>query len=86
MPFFTVIIPLYNKEKYIENAIKSVLNQTFTDFELLIVNDCSTDKSIEITSEFLSEKVQLIHHQKNSGLATTRNTGIKKATSNYVTF
>ena len=65
MPFFTVIIPLYNKEKYIENAIKSVLNQTFTDFELLIVNDCSTDKSIEITSEFLSEKVQLIHHQKN---------------------
>ena len=48
MPFFTVIIPLYNKEMYIENAIKSILNQTFTDFELLIINDCSTDKSIEI--------------------------------------
>ena len=86
MPFFTVIIPLYNKEKYVENAIKSILNQTFTDFELLIVNDCSTDRSVEIASEFLSEKVQIIHHEKNSGLAATRNTGIKKATSNYVTF
>lgn len=86
MSFFTVIIPLYNKEKYIENAIKSILNQTFTDFELLIVNDCSTDKSVEIASELLSEKVQIIHNEKNSGLAATRNTGIKKATSNYVTF
>lgn len=86
MPFFTVILPLYNKEKYIENAIKSILNQTFTDFELLIINDCSTDKSVEIASKFLSEKVQLISHKKNIGLAATRNTGIKKATSNYVTF
>ena len=86
MPFFTVIIPLYNKEMYIENAIKSILNQTFTDFELLIINDCSTDKSIEIASKFAFEKVQIIHHEKNSGLAATRNTGIKKATSNYVTF
>jgi glycosyltransferase involved in cell wall biosynthesis len=86
MPFFTVIIPLYNKEKYIENAIKSILNQTFFDFELLIVNDCSTDNSLEIATKFLSEKVKIIQHQKNSGLAKTRNTGIKNANSNYVTF
>lgn len=86
MPFFTVIIPLYNKEKYISGAIESILNQTFTDFELLIVNDCSTDKSVEIASKFVSEKVHIIHHEKNSGLAATRNTGIKKASSNYVTF
>jgi glycosyltransferase involved in cell wall biosynthesis len=86
MPFFTVIIPLYNKEKYLEKAINSILNQTFTDFELLIINDCSTDKSVEIASKFISDKVQIIHHEKNSGLAATRNTGIKKATSNYVTF
>lgn len=86
MPFFTVIIPLYNKEKYISEAIESILNQTFTDFEVLIVNDCSTDKSMEIASKFVSEKVQIIPHEKNSGLAATRNTGIKKAKSNYVTF
>ncbi len=86
MPFFTVIIPLYNKEKYISGAIESILNQTFIDFELLIINDCSTDKSAEIATDFLSEKVRIIHHEKNSGLAATRNTGIKKANSNYVTF
>lgn len=86
MPFFTVIIPLYNKEKYISEAIESILNQTFTDFEVLIINDCSTDKSVEIASKFVSEKVQIIHHEKNRGLAATRNTGIKKANSNYVTF
>lgn len=86
MPFFSVIIPLYNKEKYIEKALKSILKQTFTDYEVLIINDCSTDKSAEIASTFLSEKVQLIHHEKNSGLAASRNTGIKKARANYVTF
>lgn len=86
MPFFTVIIPLYNKENFVRDAIKSILNQTFTDFELLIINDCSTDNSVEIASEFLSEKVRIIHHEKNKGLAATRNTGIKTATSNYITF
>jgi glycosyltransferase involved in cell wall biosynthesis len=86
MPFFTVIIPLYNKEKYIENAIKSVLDQTFTDFEILIVDDFSSDKSAVIASKFESEKVQLIYHEKNCGLSATRNTGIKKANSNYITF
>lgn len=86
MAFFTVIIPLYNKEKYVENAIKSILNQTFTDFELVIVNDCSTDQSVKIASDYLGPKVRILHHEKNSGLAATRNTGIKNATSNYITF
>ena len=86
MPFFTVILPLYNKEKHVENSIKSILNQTFTDFELLIINDCSTDSSANIAATYLSEKVTLIQNKKNSGLAATRNTGIRKASSNYVTF
>ena len=86
MPFFTVILPLYNKEKHIENSIKSILNQTFTDFELLIINDCSTDFSANIAATYLSERVTLIQHKKNSGLAATRNTGIRKASSNYITF
>ena len=86
MPFFTVIIPLYNKENYVENALKSILNQTFTDFEVLIVNDCSTDKSVSKIESYLSEKVRLIHHEKNKGLSATRNTGIKNASANYVTY
>ena len=86
MSFFTVIIPLYNKEKYIKNAIKSVLNQTFTDFELLIIDDFSTDKSAAIASKFESEKVKLIYHEKNCGLSASRNTGIKNGNSNYITF
>ena len=86
MAFFTVIIPLYNKEKYIENAIKSVLNQTFTDFNLLIINDFSTDKSVEIASKYISDTVEIIHHEKNAGLAAARNTGIKNTNSNYITF
>ena len=86
MPFFTVIIPLYNKEKYIENAIKSILSQTFTDFNLLIINDCSTDASTTIASKYESDKVQIFNHEKNAGLSASRNTGIKNANSNYITF
>jgi glycosyltransferase involved in cell wall biosynthesis len=86
MAFFTVIIPLYNKEKYIENAIKSVLNQTFTDYNLVIVNDCSTDKSVEIASKYISDTVEIIHHKKNAGLAAARNTGIKNTNCNYITY
>lgn len=86
MAFFTVIIPLYNKEKYIENAIKSVLNQTFTDYNLVIINDCSTDKSVEIASKYISDTVGIIHHKKNAGLAAARNSGIKNTNSNYITY
>lgn len=86
MPFFTVIIPLYNKENYVENALKSILNQTFTDFEVIIVNDCSTDKSVSKIESYLSEKVTLIHHEKNKGLSATRNTGILNAKADYVTY
>ena len=86
MPFFSVIIPLFNKEKYIENALKSILNQTFLDYEIIIVNDCSTDESITKIEAHLSDKIQLIHHQKNKGLSATRNTGIVNAKANYVTY
>ena len=86
MPFFSVIIPLYNKENYIENALKSILNQTFTDYEIIIVNDCSTDNSIAKIESYLSEKITLIHHEKNKGLSASRNTGIKNAKGDYVAY
>ena len=86
MPFFTVIIPLYNKENYVESALKSILNQTFTDFEVIIVNDCSTDNSVSKIESYLSEKVTLIHHEKNKGLSATRNTGIQNAKAEFVIY
>lgn len=86
MPFFSVIVPLYNKEKYIQNAIQSILNQSFSDFELLIVNDCSTDNSLLELEKINSDKIRVIHHQVNKGLAATRNTGIKNTQSDYITF
>ena len=86
MSFFSVIIPLFNKENYVENTLKSILNQTFTDYEVLIINDCSTDASVTKVTPFLSEKIILIPHNKNKGLSATRNTGIKNAKSDYIVF
>lgn len=86
MPFFTVIIPLYNKENYVERALKSILNQTFTDFEVIIVNDCSTDNSVSKIESYLSDKATLIHHEKNKGLSAARNTGIQNAKAEYITY
>lgn len=86
MPFFSIIIPLYNKENYIQEALKSILNQRFQDFEIIIVNDCSTDKSLEKAQEINSEKIRFIHHEKNKGLSAARNTGIRTAKAQFVVF
>ena len=86
MPFFSVIIPLYNKENYVENTLKSILNQTFTDYEVLIINDCSTDSSLAKVTPSLSDKVTLIHHNNNKGLSATRNTGVINSKSDYIVF
>ena len=84
-PFFSVVIPLYNKEAFIEDTIKSVLNQTFKDFEILVINDGSTDKSLNIVKQFENEKIS-VHTNKNSGLSFSRNYGIDKAKANFIAF
>jgi glycosyltransferase involved in cell wall biosynthesis len=86
MAFFSIIIPLYNKERYVENALQSILKQTITDYEIIIVNDGSTDKSKEIAVKYLSDKIRIIDHDNNKGLSAARNTGIKNAKSDYITF
>ncbi|TDD96191.1 glycosyltransferase family 2 protein [Flavobacterium cellulosilyticum] len=86
MAFFSIIIPLYNKENYVEKTLRSINNQTFVDFEVLIINDCSTDSSIEKTIPFLSDKIKLFHHKTNKGLSASRNTGIQNANADYITF
>lgn len=86
MAFFTVIIPLYNKENHIENTLKSVLNQSFTDYEILIIEDCSTDNSKQKAELIISEKIKIIQHEVNKGLSASRNTGIQNASSDYLAF
>lgn len=86
MPHFSVIIPLYNKENYVENTLKSIISQTFSDYEVLIIDDCSTDGSVAKIQPYLCDKIQVISHTKNSGLSASRNTGIRNSTAQYITF
>jgi len=85
MSFFSVVIPLYNKEHFIENTLKSVLNQTFSDFELIIVNDGSTDASEEKIFQFKDSRIHY-YKKENAGVSAARNYGIEKAKSNHITF
>ena len=85
MPKFSIIIPLYNKEKFIENTLKSVLQQSFTDYEVLIVNDGSTDASETKILAFNDSRIQYFY-KDNEGASEARNYGIKKAKSEYITF
>lgn len=85
MSFFSIIIPLYNKEKFIESTLHSVLNQTFVDYEIIIVNDGSTDKSLEKVAQFKDSRIRYFS-KENGGVSTARNYGIKEAKSDYITF
>ncbi|WP_353083828.1 glycosyltransferase family 2 protein [Flavobacterium sp.] len=86
MSLFSVIIPLYNKENYVEKAINSILSQTYNNFEIIIIDDCSTDLSYEIAKKNVSEKIRLIKHDENRGLSASRNTGIVNSKAKYITF
>lgn len=85
MPKISVVIPLYNKGFIISETLNSVLAQTFTDFEVVIVNDGSTDNSFEIVSNFTDKRIKLFQ-QKNKGAAAARNLGIEKATGELIAF
>ncbi|PKQ43572.1 glycosyltransferase family 2 protein [Confluentibacter flavum] len=83
MPFFSVIIPLYNKEAYIIDTLKSVSNQSFQDFEIIIVDDGSTDNSLHLVSQFTDSRIQIIR-QENKGASVARNNGIQYSKSLYI--
>lgn len=86
-PKISVIIPCYNGEKFIGNAIKSVLNQTYKNWELIVVDDGSTDSSCEIVEHYLNnDKVMLIKNISNEGIAKTMNKGIKVSTGDFIAF
>jgi len=85
MPYFSIIIPVYNKEKFVAKTIESVLSQTFTDYEIIIVNDGSTDQSEAKISTFKDNRIKY-YSKKNEGVALARNFGIEKATADYICF
>ena len=80
----SVIMPVYNGEKYIAEAIDSILSQTFQDFELLIINDCSTDETISVIETYSDRRIRVIHNDSNLGLARVRNKGIENAKGKYI--
>lgn len=81
----SVIIPLYNKEKCIERTVQSVLNQTYKDFELIIVDDGSTDNSLRIVQQLQDNRIT-IYTKPNGGVSSARNFGIEKAHGEYIIF
>lgn len=83
MPFFSVVIPLYNKAEQIKNTLNSVLQQSFKDFEIIVVNDGSTDGGHEVVKHILDDRIT-IYNQNNTGASVARNFGINKSNSNYI--
>src|SRR5690606_16290431 len=79
----SVLLPVYNAEKYVTDSIKSVLDQTFKDFELIIINDGSVDRSLELIKEFRDDRIVIID-QENRGLAKTLNRGLALSKGKYI--
>ncbi|APY10094.1 hypothetical protein BWZ22_02075 [Seonamhaeicola sp. S2-3] len=84
-PFFSVVIPLYNKENFIEDTVNSVLNQSFKDFEVIIVNDGSTDESVLKANRFKDQRI-CVYNQENAGASAARNKGIALAKGSLIAF
>lgn len=88
-PLVSIIIPVYNVEKYVGRCLSSALAQTYSNTEVVIVNDCTPDSSMAVIEELLSsspskDKVRIISHQRNCGLAVARNTGVEAAAGEFV--
>ena len=84
----SIIIPVYNTEKYLKKCLESVCNQTLKDIEIICINDCSTDNSLEILKEYSAKdnRIKIIDFKENKGAAVARNTGIDEAQGEYLGF
>lgn len=87
MPYFSIVVPVYNVEKYIDPCIDSLLNQSFSDFEVILIDDGSTDSSLDILNKRADLDARLkVFTQKNQGLSQTRNRGVSYAMGEYLLF
>lgn len=85
-PLVSVIIPTYNVEKYIEKAIQSVLDQTYPNIEIIVVDDGSTDHTVDVVRSFHDERIKLFINERNMGPSYSRNRGIKEAKGEWIAF
>lgn len=87
MPKITIIVPIYNVAKYLPTCIDSIINQTYTNLEILLIDDGSTDDSGKIAKSYAEKDSRIKYfHQQNSGQSSARNLGLKKATGEYISF
>lgn len=87
-PQVSIVTAVYNSEFFIESTIESVRHQTFTNWELILIDDCSTDNSVKLIKEMMAEdsRIKLLKNENNSGAAITRNRGIQIASGRYLSF
>ena len=83
-PRVSVVIPVYNRERYVREAIESILAQTFRDFELVLIDDGSTDRSLEVMSAYADPRIRVVSNARNLGIPQTRNRGLELATGDYL--
>lgn len=85
-PTVSVVIPTYNRAHLLGRAIKSVLDQTYQDFELIIVDDASSDNTGQVVATFADPRIHYLRHEKNRGAAAARNTGIEASRATTLPF
>ena len=86
VPLVSVVIPVYNREDTVGRAVSSILNQSYKNLELIIVDDCSNDNSLKVIREFRDERIRVVELKKNSGANAARNKGIMAARGQYIAF
>ncbi len=85
-PFFSVVIPTYNRASFIDKAVRSVVNQTFKDWELIVIDDASEDCTLQVLEQFDDKRIRVFHNAKNMERSASRNRGISEATGQFICF
>lgn len=84
IPKISIVMPVFNRERYIKSSVESILNQTFSDFEFIIVNDGSTDKTLEILESYKDDRIKIFNNETNRGIVYSRNRGLKETNSELI--
>lgn len=85
-PLVTIVIPVYGVEKYIRRCMESVVNQSYKNLEIIVVNDATNDRSMDLVEKIKDERIKILNHSKNQGLAKSRNDGILASSGEYLIF